>query len=182
MKLKTVEEIIEIPNNVELTVDEGTIACKGPKGEVSRKLVHPKVKISVNGKKINFLVKDFSKKEKTILGTFKSHIRGLIEGTINGYKYDLKICSGHFPMNVSVSGNEVIIKNFLGEKIPRKAKIMEGVRVDINGDKIEVFGLSKEKTGQTAANIENSTRITNRDRRVFQDGIYITSKANKKVK
>ena len=47
----------------------------------------------------------------------------------------------------------------------------------IKGDIIIVEGIDKELAGQTAARIEQSTRITNKDRRVFQDGCYITDKA-----
>jgi len=74
--------------------------------------------------------------------------------------------------------NLVVISNFLGEKIPRKANILKDVKVQLDNDILIVEGLDKEKTAQTAANIERATRITNRDRRVFQDGCYIISKGD----
>ena len=76
-------------------------------------------------------------------------------------------------MSVSVDKNRVIIKNFLGEKTPRSAKILEGINIKVEGFDVIVTGIDLEKVGQTAANIESACRITNRDRRVFQDGIYI---------
>jgi len=76
-------------------------------------------------------------------------------------------------MKVTVDENQVTIGNFLGEKIPRRAKILEDVKVTLDKDFLIVEGLNKEKAGQTAANIEKATRITKRDRRIFQDGIYM---------
>jgi large subunit ribosomal protein L6 len=111
--------------------------------------------------------------------TFKSHLNNLIKGVLNSYTYTLKICSGHFPMNVSVSNNKVIIKNFFAEKIPREAKILPNVEVKINGDIVTVKSVDKDLAGQTAGNIEQACRIVNRDRRVFMDGIYITHKSGK---
>ena len=49
------------------------------------------------------------------------------------------------------------------------------VRV-VNKTDVVVRGADREKVGQTAANIERACRIKKRDRRVFQDGIYIVSK------
>ena len=41
---------------------------------------------------------------------------------------------------------------------------------------VVITGVDREKVGQTAAIIERACRVTGRDRRVFQDGIYIVSK------
>ena len=40
------------------------------------------------------------------MGAFKSHITNIIDGVQNVHVYKLKVCSGHFPMSVSVSGEE----------------------------------------------------------------------------
>ena len=72
------------------------------------------------------------------------------------------------------------VTNLFGEKVPRVAKLpWSPAEVEVkvmNKTDVIVKGIDKEKVGQTAANIERSCRIRNRDRRVFQDGIYITSK------
>lgn len=116
-----------------------------------------------------------------MVGTIRAHINNMIKGVTEGFTYKLKIRYAHFPMKVSVKGNEVIIENFLGEKHPRRARIMEGVTVKISGEDVIVTGIDKEKVGQTAANIEQATRIKGRDPRVFQDGIYIVEKAGKAI-
>ena len=144
---------------------------------MKKNFLHPKVTISLENNKIILYAQKATKREKTMVGSFRSHIRNMIQGVKEPYQYKLKICSGHFPMNVSVSGKEVVIKNFLGEAVPRKIKIMPGVEVKVNGEEILVSGSDVEATGQTAARIESACRITNRDRRIFQDGCYIVEKA-----
>jgi large subunit ribosomal protein L6 len=67
----------------------------------------------------------------------------------------------------------VIIENFLGEKSPRRTKIVGRAEVRVKGNEIVVTGIDKEECGQTAANLEQATRVKNLDPRVFQDGIYI---------
>jgi large subunit ribosomal protein L6 len=79
-------------------------------------------------------------------------------------------------MNISVKGDVVEIVNFLGEKKPRKSKILPGCEVQVKGKDIIVKGVNKEAVGQTAGNLERTVRTTNRDRRRFQDGIYIVKK------
>lgn len=175
-----IEEKIIIPDGVDLSTDNALINVKGPKGENQRKLVSQLVKMEKDGKNLILRTLRKTKKEKRILYTLKSHIQNLINGTLNEYLYELKILSSHFPMNVSISNDTLLIKNFLGEKIPRKAKILPGVNVKIEGDIIKIKGTDIEAAGQTASNIEQACRITNRDRRVFMDGIWITSKAKTK--
>ena len=105
----------------------------------------------------------------------------MIKGVQQPYTYRLKICSGHFPMNVSISGDQFIVKNFLGEKSPRTLKLKKGATVKVEGDQILVESCSKELAGQQASDIELLTAKRNRDLRVFQDGIYMIEKAGEKV-
>ena len=176
-----INEEILIPSDVEVSIDGRKIKAKGEKGQLEIEFFHPKIKVNKDNDKIKFNAKNATKREKRLIGTFKDHIKNIIIGVNDGYEYQLKVCSSHFPMNLVLQGNSLIIKNFIGEKIPRKAKILEGVSVVLESDQIILNGISKEKVGQTAANIESACKITKRDRRRFEDGIYITSKGGKKI-
>ena len=180
MKVKDYVEEVEV-SGTDVKVDSGLITVKGEKGEVSRDFRHPKINVEIKEDKVSFKAKNATKREKKMIGTFKAHLRNLLKGAKEGHLYKLKICSGHFPMNVSLNGNIFSVKNFLGEKTPRTVKIKEGVSVKINGDIVEVESVSKELAGQTAADIEQLTRITDRDVNKFQDGIYIIYKDGKEI-
>lgn len=182
MVLRDIEEKLRIPEDVEIILDHHTIKVKGPKGENQRKLLHPKVKISNHNGFIILESKKPTKREKKVVNTFKAHIKNMIKGVRHKFIYKIKICSGHFPINVSTEGHFLIIKNFFGEKKDRKTKIIEGVDVKINGDIISIEGVDKEKVGQTAANIEQCTRRCGFDRRIYQDGCWIIEKDGKKQK
>ena len=171
-----ITEKLKIPEGITVEIVDHIVKTKGPKGSNEKKIFHPKINIKKEDNFIILSTKKATKREKALLNTLKAHIRNLIKGVKEGYEYELKICSGHFPMNVSIQGNELIIKNFFGEKKPRKTKIMEGVNVKIEGDIIKVSGVDIENVSQTASKIELITRRTGFDRRIYQDGIWITKK------
>lgn len=173
---KKIEESLEIPQDVTLTISNCMVTVKGPKGEVKRDMRDPRLKISIEGNEIKFLSLTGSKKDKTQIGSFVSHTKNMIKGVQEGVNYKLKICSGHFPMTVTVSGNTFTVKNFLGEKVPRVYKFNENAKVKVEGEIINVDGIDKEIVSQTAASIETLTRRLGFDRRRFQDGIYIIEK------
>ena len=116
------------------------------------------------------------KKENALLGTFRSHITNMIIGATSGFEYKMKIVYSHFPVKTSVKGDKFVIENFLGEKHPRSASIIGDTKIVVKGDEVVLTGSNKENVGQTAANIEQITRIKGYDPRVFQDGIYMTQK------
>ena len=70
---------------------------------------------------------------------------------------------------------------FIGWKLDRIANIVPNATVKIEGNEVEVRSFDVEAAGQTAINIESATRIRNRDRRTFQDGIFITEKPGRTI-
>ena len=171
-----VNEEIQLMDGVNVEISNSVVKVEGSQGKLEKRFAFPNIELKKQDKKIQLVSKNASKREKRMINTFKAHIKNMIKGTLEGFEYKLKICSSHFPMNVTVDKNYVTIKNFLGEKVPRKAQIMPGVKVLVQGDLIQVSGLDKDMVGQTAATIEQTTRVTNRDRRIFQDGCYIVEK------
>ncbi len=182
MSTKMMLEEIEIPEGVEVKVEGNKVWVKGEKGEVQREFKLLKgIKISLEDKKIKIISEVEKRKFKKIVKTTVAHLKNMIKGVQEGFRYRLRICFSHFPITVKVEGDKVIIENFLGERNPRVAKIVGNTKVEVKGDEIIVFSADKEAAGQTAANIESATRIRGIDRRVFQDGIYIIEKCGKEI-
>ena len=173
---KPLQQIIEIPEGVEVKLDGTEVSVKGVCGENKRKFNFGKLDVELKDKKIIIGNKNSTKREKKMMNTITAHINNMIKGVQEKFEYKLKICFSHFPFNVEVQGDQAIIKNFLGEKIPRKLQILEGVNVKVEKEIITLNSINKELAGQTAANFEKATRVTNRDRRIFQDGIFIINK------
>ena len=168
---------VTIPEGVEVVIDGKKIRVTGQKGTLEKEFKHFfGITIRKEGDKVIVESKEDRRKVKAMVGTIAAHIRNMIKGVTEGYTYKLKIIYKHFPINVKVEKDRVVIQNFLGEKSPRIAKIIGDVKVEVKGDIIEVSGIDKDAVGQTAANIEQTCRIKKFDRRVFIDGIYIVEK------
>lgn len=173
-------ERIEIPKGVAVIIDR-VVTVRGPKGEIKKRLFHPFISIKQEGNEIVLASKKTSKREKKFVYTFKAHLINMMRGVIEPWLYKMKICAGHFPMNVSVQGNKFVVKNFLGEKTPRVLNIREGVKINVQDKDVTVESVNKELAGNVASGIELLLSIKGRDLRKFQDGIYITSKAGKEI-
>jgi len=176
---KEIKEVVTIPESIEAEVKDRVVTMRKDSATAERKF---KVDIKKEGNSLIMHNPQATKKEKKLIKSAAAHIRNMISGLQKKYTYKLKVCFVHFPVSVELKSGELIIKNFLGEKVPRKAKILPGAEVKIEKDEITVSSHDKEIAGQTAANIENSTRIKARDRRVFQDGIFIIEKEKGKSK
>lgn len=182
MPKKGFVEELEIPERIKVMLENNVIKVSGEKGEIEREFRCRNIRLSLENNKVIFRVDRCTRREKKLIGTIRAHIRNMFKGVKEGFCYKLKICSGHFPMNVSVENNEIVIKNFCGEKVPRKARVLDDVSVKVEGDIIFVEGCDKEKVGQTSANIEQATKIKNIDRRIFQSGIFLIEKDGKEIK
>jgi len=181
-KRKTLVYTIAVAEGVQVGITDGLFVTKGAKGEVKRKLMHHGITAAAADGKIVLTAENPTKREKRMLGTFKAHIQNMMKGCSEGHTYKMKICSGHFPMSVSVSNNQLIIKNFTGEKMPRVLDIKQEVTVKVEGQDVLIESTEKELAGQAAAGIEQLTKRPAFDKRIFQDGIYIVEKDGKPVK
>ncbi len=174
-KIKTRIDV-EIPSGVQVRREDSTITVQGPKGSISRKMSYPGVEIKIEGAKVTVTSKSEKKGTGAILGTYAAHIQNMIAGVTKGFQYKLKVVYSHFPITVKHQGSIVTVDNFLGEKTPRKSQVFGDCNISIKGGSITVSGINIEEVAQTAANIEKSTRVKRRDRRIFQDGIYLVEK------
>ncbi len=178
---KEIFQEIEIPEGVEANIEGNSIVVKGNKGENKRTFNITNLVFEKKGNKIVVGNKKATKKDKRMMNTIEAHVKNMIRGVQEKFEYKLKVCFSHFPITVEIKGNEGIIKNFLGEKTPRKFKIINGAEVKIDKDIITVTSTDKEIAGKISADFERATWIRMRDRRIFQDGIFITSKAGEEI-
>lgn len=166
-KRKTISQTLIIPEGVSVSLENNLLIISGQKGNLSKKIPsnlslkidHTNKKIELNG-------------QIAIVNTFISHINNMFKGCLEGFSKKMKIVYAHFPISLTIKGNIIEIKNFLGEKNPRYAKIVGQTKVETKGQEVFISGPSKEDVSQTAANIFQTVKITKYDTRVFQDGIY----------
>jgi len=178
---REITQKIKIPENVEVTLEGGNVHVKGPQGDIKRKFNIKDLEVKKEENHIVISCKKATKKEKKRINTMRAHLNNMIHGVSSKFEYQLKIVFSHFPITAEVKGNELQIKNFLGEKQNRKAKIPHGAEVNVNKEFITITSINKEIAGQAAANIETATKIRKRDIRVFQDGIFLINKAGKEI-
>ena len=169
-------KVVEVPEGVQVEVEGKVVKVKGPLGELKRDFSHAPVEIRLDGNKVIVEAYWPKKRERAMIGTVAAHIRNMITGVTKGFTYKMKIVFTHFPIQVTVEGDKVVIRNFLGERAPRIAKILPGVKVEVQKEDVLVKGIDIEAVGQTAANIEQATKVKGKDVRVFLDGIYIYEK------
>jgi len=169
---------VPIPSGVTVTVAKGSnhTTVKGPKGTLTRPFRSLTVKVRVDGTTVVVEKELPRRKEKAMVGTYAAHIANMIKGVQNGWTYQMKAVFNHFPIKMTLHGEEFHVENFLGERAPRVAKVVPGVKITVKGADVTLEGVDLQAVSQTAANIENCTKIRNKDIRVFQDGVYITKK------
>src|SRR3989344_4995448 len=155
------QEII-IPEDVEAEINQNNLTLKGKEGENIREFNLNGISLEKKDKKIIISCEKATKKEKRMINTSTAHIKNMIKGVQKKFEYKLKICSSHFPMN-------------------RKVELPKNIEIKIEKDMVTILSTNKELAGQAAANLEKVTKIRGRDRRVFQDGIYILNKSGKEI-
>ena len=165
----------------------------GPRGSLTRDFKHITMAVAVCERDLaedadedavaaKFVKVDLwfaNRKQLASVRTIISHIDNMIVGVTRGFTYKMRFVYSHFPINVSLSGNTIEIRNFLGEKLVRKVPLLEGVSyvrsADVK-DQIELVGNDIAMVSLTAAKIQQATNIRKKDLRKFLDGIYVSEK------
>src|SRR3990172_8168416 len=125
---RSMRKVVRFPKGVSARYDDRVLTVKGPKGEVNRTFSDPRLEMELGkddqgNPAVTIHVDKPGRREKAMLGTWRSHVRNMVAGVGEGYEYQLKICYSHFPIKTAVKGQDVVIENFLGERHPRMAHI-----------------------------------------------------------
>ena len=159
-----------------VNIENKLVTVQGAKGEIVRDFSHVDVDIKKTRSNVVVSVDYPRSRQIALVGTIVSHIKNMMLGVTHGVIYKMKVVFAHFPPTVKVQGDRLIVENFYGEKAPRRAKILPGVTVTVQGDDVILEGIDIELVGQTAANIQHSTKLRRKDPRKFHDGIYVFEK------
>jgi large subunit ribosomal protein L6 len=173
MRATEVSRTIQVPDDVDVTLDGKKVTVKGTKGTLTRNFTYAPVMMELAGKVLTLNAKWPRKKELSLIGTIYSHIQNMITGVSKGYSYKVKIVFSHFPISVKIKDKTVLIENFTGERNPRKARIIGDAQVKIESEDITVQGVNIEEVSQTAANMEQATKVKRKDPRIFLDGLFV---------
>ena len=171
-QLKNLETEIVIPQDVKVIFKNSILRVDGPLGKTYKSFKKIPVNITVSDSKIMLKATGVRKKHYAILNTSKSLIQTLCEGVVDGYTIKMKIVSSHFPITVKIDGKKVLIENFQGEKAPRVTRIWGESKVMPKGEDLIITGHVLTDVTQTAAEIQDGTKVKNKDHRVFLDGVY----------
>merc|ERR1712086_1228023 len=171
---------IDIPEGVEVTIESRKVTVKGPRGTLFRDLKHVSMDLrKVGDSTIRVDLWFANRKQLACLRTVCSHIDNMLVGVTRGFLYKMRFVYSHFPINVTLAGENVEIRNFLGEKRVRKVKLLDGVSyvrsTDVK-DEIQLLGNDIANVSLTAAQIQQSTNVRKKDLRKFLDGIYVSEK------
>ncbi len=158
---------VKIPAGVAVAIDGNKVTASGPNGSAVKDFKGTTLDLKLEGDLLS--VKG---RGKAIENTVRAHLGNMIVGVTKGFTRKMIIRYSHFPISLEVKGRDILIKNFLGERKPRKTKVHGNAKVEVKGQEITVSSADREAVGQTVANIRKATRIKGCDCRIFQDGIY----------
>ena len=140
---------VAIPAGVEVKLEEGNvITVKGPKGTLTRKLVDD-LDIKVEGSEVIVTRHSDLKRYKSLHGLTRTLIFNMVEGVTNGYTKELEINGVGY--RAAKAGKKLTLT--LGYSHPVEMEDPEGIETKVDGNKITVSGIDKEKVGQFAAEI-----------------------------
>merc|ERR1712158_141078 len=182
MKLLHHSQEVTVDECVTCSVKSRMVTVTGPRGTLVKSFRHLKVEMKSTGP-MSILVEKWmgSSKDKAAVRTVCSHISNMSKGVTLGFRYKLRVAYAHFPINCTVvqGGALLEVRNFLGEKFLRKVPMSPGVSVEISKaqkDELYVNGNDIELVSKSAARIQQSTTVKNKDIRKFLDGLYVSEK------
>lgn len=141
---------IELPANVQASINDSGVVIKGPKGELSFVKL-PSVNLRQEGNSIFVeMAPDGNEKEKSaIWGLTRSLIANIVKGVSEGHQKFLELEGIGYKVNLQ--GNKLVMA--LGFSHPVEFEAPKGITFLVEKNSITISGIDKELVGQVAANI-----------------------------
>ena len=140
---------ITVPAGVEFKVtEENFVTVKGPKGTISKQVPN-EMNIALEGTEVTVTRPSDLKKMKSLHGLTRTLIFNMVEGVTKGYEKQLEINGVGY--RAKKQGKSLDLS--LGYSHPVVMEDPEGVESIVEGNKITIKGIEKDKVGQYAAEI-----------------------------
>ena len=140
---------IAVPAGVTVDIAENNkVTVKGPKGTLER-VLPAEMDIKLEADVITVSRPNDLKKMKSLHGLTRTLIHNMIIAVTEGYVKDLEVNGVGY--RAQKQGNKLVLA--LGYSHPVEMVDPEGIEVKVDGNKISVVGIDKEKVGQYAAEI-----------------------------
>jgi large subunit ribosomal protein L6 len=139
---------ITIPQGTEVSVLDGVVTVKGPKGELARPL-HTSITVSQEGDIVSVLPVDQTKESSALWGTFASHITNMVAGV--NTPFEKKLIIEGVGYRAEVQGSKLVMN--LGFSHPVEMEIPEGLTVTVEKNNASIVGINKELVGSFASKI-----------------------------
>ena len=145
---------IAVPADVTVEIAENNkVTVKGPKGTLER-VLPAEMEIKQEGEEIIVTRPNDLKKMKSLHGLTRTLINNMVVGVKDGYTKELEVNGVGY--RASKSGNKLTLN--LGYSHPVEMTDPEGLESTVDGNKIIIKGIDKEKVGQYAAEIRDKRR------------------------
>ena len=145
---------VAIPAGVTVEIKENNhVTVKGPKGTLER-VLPAEMEIKVEGEEVVVTRPSDLKKMKSLHGLTRTLINNMVVGVTNGYEKVLEVNGVGY--RAAKQGNKLVLS--LGYSHPVEMVDPEGISSAVDGNKIVVSGIDKEKVGQYAAEIRDKRR------------------------
>lgn len=138
-----------IPAGVEVTIDNGTVTVKGPKGTLTRNFDINIIGIEINGNEITFTKIKDTPFSRALWGTYASHVRNMMNGVTEPFVKKLILEGIGYKCDVKGQNIEMA----LGFSHPVVKPIPEGLTVTSEKNNLTISGINKEQVGAFAADI-----------------------------
>ncbi len=145
---------IAVPAGVTVDIAENNhVTVKGPKGTLERTLP-AEMDIKLEDSQVLVTRPNDLKKMKSLHGLTRTLINNMVVGVTEGYTKELEVNGVGY--RASKSGKDLTLN--LGFSHPVVMTDPEGLESKVEGNKITVSGIDKEKVGQYAAEIRDKRR------------------------
>ena len=152
------KQSIAIPKGVTVKINDGVFHAKGPKGELSQKLL-PEVIVNIDEKSIqvdqNTDPSVYSRRSRAIHGMTRALLNNVVIGVSKGFAKELEVIGVGY--KADVRGKKLVLN--LGYSHPIDYPFPDGIKIEAKAGPqstlVTVSGSNKEKVNQTAAEIRD---------------------------